>query len=661
MDSPNFTAEDRQEIEGWLKSNEGNLPEAVAAAIRLALITLDKCSGSSRQKAREILKQLRLAMGIDPSSEKRKNSGDPFAEAPKGSRENRPKNKKEKLALSKENHDRLQKWHKNLSRKHKGKLMDIDKKLMSLDDIKLTPQEEAEIEQESREHFERAQLGNGADPVYETPRETLICGNLLNVEESCESVNVDPNLLSDKEVCDRFVDERSRFDFSINITHMTLEVERVVVKDSSGEKTVISANTAEIGPPKMKVTWEFLANIMIMVAQYAMPMNRLSAMLSTIAQPIGSGQLSRYFQYIAEWFLPIYLHLGKQLAQAPVINADDTSTRVLEINKSLKQRAEKIITENKLPWSSYSTKENAEKEVKTNPDPGLGPRIAEVFGFSFAKRNEPGELKIKFNTSLLMGRSEPDEPCSTIAFYRSHLGHCGNLLDIILEWRSDDNKSLVIQSDLFAANLVVNPKLTSKINIDYAGCAAHARRVFAQYEDDDKDNCSHMLHTFLGLFIQERTLDLYGRNRDNTSAIRAKDTHESWELILEIAHRMNQKWSKETKLGDAARYIIKNYKKLTYYINDPRVGPTNNCVERLLRLEKTIEKGSFFRKSLEGRFALDICRTILQTATASNVLHADYIKYVLRAPRDEIRAHPENFTPLAYRRMIERSSATAEN
>ena len=468
-------------------------------------------------------------------------------------------------------------------------------------------------------------------------------------------------MLLDKEVCDRFTDERHRLDFGLNVTHVTVEVERVVVKDQNGEKSVISANTAEIGPPRLKVTWDFLVNMTIMVAQYAMPMNRLSSVLSTMLHSIGSGQLSRYFRYVAKRFLPVYLYLSKQLAQAQVINADDTTPKVLEVIKAFKLLTEKVLAEKDLPWSNYATKEKAAIEIKKNADSGLGPRIAEQLGFSFEKRNDPGEPKVKFNTSLLMGRSEPDDPTSTIALYRSHLGHCGNLLDVILEWRDEKNGRLVIQSDLFAANLVVNPKVTSKIKIDYAGCASHARRVFAQYEDEDKDECAHMLHTFLGLNIQERTLDLYGRNHDNTLAIRSKDSKASWDLILEIAQRISSKWSKDSKLGEGSRYIIKNFKKLTYYLSDPRLTPTNNIVERLLRLEKTIEKGSFFRKSLEGRFALDICRTILQTSTAATVSIRDYLLYVLRSPEDEVQAHPENFTPLAYKRMMNQSQHEGVN
>ncbi|MBN1960844.1 MAG: transposase [Deltaproteobacteria bacterium] len=94
--------------------------------------------------------------------------------------------------------------------------------------------------------------------------------------------------------------------------------------------------------------------------------------------------------------------------------------------------------------------------------------------------------------------------------------------------------------------------------------------------------------------------------------------------------------SKETKLGEAARYIIKNYDKLTAYLDDPRLEITNNFSERMLRLEKLIEASSLFRTSLEGRFALDIMRSVLQTAIAAKAPLQDYILSVLMKPMDDI-------------------------
>ena len=68
----------------------------------------------------------------------------------------------------------------------------------------------------------------------------------------------------------------------------------------------------------------------------------------------------------------------------------------------------------------------------------------------------------------------------------------------------------------------------------------------------------------------------------------------------------------------------------------------------MLRTEKLIEGSSMFRKSLEGRFALDVVRTVLQTAVAAGAPVHAYVESVLRADADEIAAHPERFTPRAW-------------
>ena len=65
-------------------------------------------------------------------------------------------------------------------------------------------------------------------------------------------------------------------------------------------------------------------------------------------------------------------------------------------------------------------------------------------------------------------------------------------------------------------------------------------------------------------------------------------------------------------------------------------------------MEKLIEGSAMFRRSLEGRFALDIVRTVLQTAVAAGVPVHEYLVSVLRASDEEVKAQPARFTPRAW-------------
>jgi len=227
------------------------------------------------------------------------------------------------------------------------------------------------------------------------------------------------------------------------------------------------------------------------------------------------------------------------------------------------------------------------------------------------------------------------------------LGGFGNLLSICLGQRKPENKDLIVQSDLSSVNLV-SRELAARFEIQLAGCTSHARRPFAIYEADDPDGCSAMLHYFKGLYIYERGLDLFGRNDTNVRAVRGVDGRQMWEYIKEHAEIMMKRWSRATSLGDAVRYIIRHYDKLTAYLDNPIISISNDFSERMLRMEKLIQANALFRNSLEGRFALDINRSILQTAIAARVPMQDYMTHVLRADPKDVVARPHEFTPLAY-------------
>ena len=167
-----------------------------------------------------------------------------------------------------------------------------------------------------------------------------------------------------------------------------------------------------------------------------------------------------------------------------------------------------------------------------------------------------------------------------------------------------------------------------------AGCAAHARRPFALYEDDDPIYAPLMLDQFRQLAFHERTLDQVGRNRANVQAVRQGDSKPVWLFIREIAEKMARKWARTTPLGAAARYILKHFEKLTAYLQDVTLPASNNLRERLLRTEKLIQDSSLFRRTIEGRVVIDIIRTILQTAVAANVPVHEYLVAILKSHPD---------------------------
>lgn len=633
---------ERAELGAWLAEHGESVPAAVRAALEQHQALCEGLRGS-RYRLSQVLVELRRALGITAASERRL-SKDPLGPLCNGDR-TRPKSKRERLEMDATHFQTLSDWHRELARRNRRKFKALRKKLMKmpvdpeLDDYELTEEEKAQNKAEVLEQMARLRLGGGAQPAFESSKEAFMTGAQVATSEETLMLPAPVNEKRDGKVLDTIVEERERFDFSFEVKRISLQVEKKVVQGKDGERHVVSASTASVGPRGYAVTWGFLAHMVILVVQYAMPMNRLATLLSTETKRFSAGTLARMLRYVAHRFAPIYLSLFDSLADSGILCGDDTSCRVTEVSRHF--GATEMVEPP--PWQGYRNMEAAEKQL-TEGAKSLAAMLAAELGFEFERRTGDGTKKA-LHTTMISGRSERDDPRSLIVLYRSHLGGFGNLLEMLLRKRSPKHKALTIQSDLSTVNLVADEELRRRFAIRHVGCASHARRPFALYEDEDREYCGFMLHMFKGLFIHEHGLNLFGRNEQNVRAIRAVDSREQWEEIKELAEDMSKRWSRETKLGEGARYIIRNFDKLTAYLDDPRLDLTNNHAERMLRIEKLIEASSLFRTSLEGRFALDIMRTVLQTAVAARAPLQEYVLSVLRASPADVAAAPGLFTP----------------
>ncbi len=678
-----LSIEQRKATIGWLTASLPSAPADVRAGLEklLAYLTADRLP---QKEFNFYSRQLALALGLISSSERRR-SGKPLEPAGTGPHQ-KPKNERERLVQEIEQGNGRTERYDELKRRQQAKTERLREKLKAmpddqdkwadltvdtpLDEIELTDEQKAEAKAEGDAIAEHLGMGDGIDPTLQAPREALMNGSVVSTAEKSVYLEAElPEGIGEENVVKTLTQTRERYDFSVSVTRLELEVEKKVVVTEDGRRQVFSASTSDFGPPRFSVTWQALATLAVMVGQFAMPLNRLATMLSTSLKRFTAGGLSRMAHYVATRFLPIYLELSDQLADSAILAGDDTSCRVVEVSSHFSKQPKKG-EKTRPPWASFRTAKVAEethafvskmreellarrkegdREAKGLPlgEPSLSLLVGRELTFESPRRDGKG-AKQSLNTTVLTGRSSDDEPQSMIVFYRSHLGSLGNLLEMLLRKRKASARELTVQADLSTTNLVADPRLTSRFDITLAGCTAHARRPFAQYEDQDPITAPYMLVLFKGLAMHEDILDRCGRNRENVLAVRGSESRGLWEEIKALAQTLAKAWTKATPLGLGARYILKHFDKLTAYLRDPRLEATNNLRERLLRTEKLIEKSSLFRRTIEGRAVLDILRTILQTAVAAGVPAQEYLIDVMRADPKEVAEHPERFTPRAW-------------
>lgn len=637
-------AQSREATRQWLGDNGHTLPEGVAKDFG-SLLHCACLIDSAKTKHRALIRSFKRALGIIPSSEKRRGSANTKRDPDQPAGKPKKGNCLQRLMDLIKQADALAAWHRKCARRHKRKVKDAQKKLMEIEDIELSAEEEAEIEREGVELAAHCNLGGGPDPQFASHVETLMEGANQPVRTQTAACKVDlQDLPKGAEITRTFTQPRERIDFSFSLTKLDIEVEKAAVKTRDGLTTLLTGDIEAFGPLKSRVTWNFLAHMAILTAQYVMPFHRFARITSSPYKRFCAGEISRYFYTVASHFTPIYVHLGQALAQAPVLVGDDTPSLVLEVTRGLEKGQQSGDTG--LPWDSYASHTAASAHLAEAPF-SMAHLISQAFGFASPRKDGKGDKK-GFNTTTLSGRTDAADPKSTIIFYRSHLGGMGNLLDAILPLRHADNRALVVQSDLSTVNLVSDRAVLARLDIVIAGCVSHARRPFAIHTSDEPDTCKHILHCFKAVPIHEHLLDLHGRNAQNVVAVRGGHQKQHWDTLHELCTDLTKRWSRATPLGEGARYVLRHFERLTYYLNDPRVSPTNNFSERMLRLEKLIARNSLFRQTLQGRFALDIMRTIFQTCIAAQVDLAAYVIWIMRMPQDAVSSNPGAFTPLQY-------------
>jgi hypothetical protein len=106
-------------------------------------------------------------------------------------------------------------------------------------------------------------------------------------------------------------------------------------------------------------------------------------------------------------------------------------------------------------------------------------------------------------------------------------------------------------------------------------------------------------------------------------------------------------WPKTSEIYGACEYVVKHYKKLTAYLDDPRLPANNSLSERVLRWDKIMQDSSKFRLTEQGRLHVDILRTIVHTCSAAEVELRDYLLFVFKN-RQGIEVDPAQYTPYAF-------------
>ena len=441
-----------------------------------------------------------------------------------------------------------------------------------------------------------------------------------------------------------------RFDLNISISENSYKVETIT--DPRTGQTV-RASMADVGPKGWNVTWNAMVNIVQLVVVFSMPAHRAAAFLGNNKGAFSESTIQRILQFVARAAAPIYGQTCLQMANSLRIQGDDTSTRVLEVERRVRDaEGESILDDDTMKKFQKHLAGDEQFQIKNRKIELNGTedsinvtveKIDNLLGFEFKTVN--GEFKKKLNLSMATGRIVHDDQFSQISIVRTHLGSFGNLLGSLGRLRDPKNSQIFVQSDLSSSNHA--PQNIYFIYI-YAGCMAHARRPFWRFREDDPLITYFFLRGFALLSVVEDIIDIHERTEEQTLYWRKKYALKIWNILKRRAEIMIRQHMPSSDLHKAANYIINNFGELTRYLYDSWLHPTNNQLERTLRTERTMLNNSKFRQSRTGRQSYDILRTIQLCCVGANVSFVDYLNWML-INNEKVAINPEQWTPYAYR------------
>ena len=467
--------------------------------------------------------------------------------------------------------------------------------------------------------------------------------------------------LGDRNGIKKTIVSTNRYGFRIvalteNIQYEVATTRESLCEDGQLRSESCRAGSGLYGPDNTNVTWEGMANALILASTFAIPMERIGRLIGH--RYFNAKNISRWSQQCAWHLLPIYLHLFRSMANARVIQMDDTNILVEEMAKLIKSG--KLISDGEIDRDDslreLYLRELGEKARNLGLPP-LVSEITELMGRVSAYKNT-NDSKASYNLSCVSWMLDPSDTRSTVLFFRTHFGSCANLVSNALNLRSRHNKNLLyLICDASAANNL-DEDILRYITVIYQACYHHARRYIKEFEDKDEELASYLLEFFMRLDEYEWEASLAPITKQKVLEARER-ARKIWTEIKEVCETViagkrhdkakNNIWKEGTKAFNGCRYIVKHFPELTLYLENEFLSGENTFIERALRPQKRIMDAVPNRKSESSQCAFDIMRTMAATCECAGIQFKDYLCDIMQIPRGIIATRPHQYAPYQFK------------
>ncbi len=243
-----------------------------------------------------------------------------------------------------------------------------------------------------------------------------------------------------------------------------------------------------------------------------------------------------------------------------------------------------------------------------------------------------------------------------IALYFTGCKHAGENLAAVLKQRPTDLPPPIQMCDALSRNV---PKSFATL---LANCLTHGRRNFVEVTPSFPEECRFVLETLgevYGYDDQARTQCLSPEQRLHFHQEHSGPVMEKLKVWLG-AQFAERKVEPNSGLGKAISYMLNHWEKLTLFLRVPGAPLDNNIAERALKKAILHRKNSLFYKNRNGAQMGDLFMSLIHTCELNGVNPFDYLNELQRHA-EELKQTPSEWMPWNYRETLARTGALLDD
>jgi transposase len=351
---------------------------------------------------------------------------------------------------------------------------------------------------------------------------------------------------------------------------------------------------AEAGEQKYDET----AAAMVAVSKYGggLPFNRLENLQQNCGIPLPASTQWDIVNESAETLKPAYLELLRQAAQAGVIYQDDTTNRVLSLNKGLKGD----------------------------------------------DKNKTGKRKGVFTTGLICESEGKEIAC----FFTGHK-HAGENMRDLLEHRLADLCPPIQMCDALSRNM------SAELATILCNCLTHGRRNFVAEINDFPEQSRHVIGVLAKVYHHDAIAKERGMSPEERLTFHQENSGSLMDGLKEwMQTQLRDKLMEPNSgIGKATEYMLKRWDKLTRFLTVPGAPLDNNICERALKMVIRHRKNSLYYRTERGAWVGDLFMSFIHTCSLMKINAFEYITVLLRNA-DKLAADPTRWMPWNYKQTL---------